>query len=85
MNKNTVNPCILCGKERVVKKSFVTKEGGFTLTHTTTSCPDKKCQDKVDILLAKEKAKRQYIRSESEKREKTRQHRIQLSRSKNKN
>jgi len=82
MNTNPTNLCIICGKQRVDVKTHTEKVGSSSVTYISSACPDENCQRKVDKMLAKEKAKRQFIKSESEKREKTRLHRIQASRSK---
>lgn len=51
-NKTNSNPCIRCGKERVVVKTWKEKmetyAGTSLLTHTETGCPDKACQKIVE-------------------------------------
>ena len=48
INKTTTNPCIRCGKERVILKTWKEKmetyAGVSILVHTETGCPDKSCQ-----------------------------------------
>lgn len=80
MNKTSTNPCIICGKERVVIKTSKEKVGNSSVTSILTACPDKDCQKKVDVVLAKEKAHRDDIQSEFKKREKIRMKKILLSR-----
>jgi hypothetical protein len=70
MNKIIVNnPCIICGKERVVIKTFKEKVGNSVIINSVTACPDKECQKKVEVMLTKEKAHRDEIQSEFRKRE----------------
>lgn len=63
MNKIT-NPCILCGKQRVVVKEYKVVVEKTTLTHIETVCPDPECQKKLEKQLEQEKLKRQSMYSE---------------------
>ena len=72
MGVKIVNPCILCGKERIVTETHVEKVELSNVTYVTTTCPDPECQKKVDDMLSKEKAKRQDVRVQFEKREQER-------------
>ena len=54
MNKIS-NPCSRCGKQRVVvevKKELI---NGSMITTTTTTCPDKHCQELLDRQMEREK------------------------------
>jgi hypothetical protein len=82
MNKDVLNPCILCGKQRIEVKTYKEKVGEFFVTRTLTVCPDENCQKKVESMLAKEKQKRQVVKEESDKREVERKQRAQISRKK---
>lgn len=82
MEKVIKNPCITCGKERIVIKVFKEKIGNAVITNTITACSDPKCQKGVDNLLAKEKARRDEIQTAFRKREKLRAKKILLSRTK---
>lgn len=75
-----LNPCIRCGRERVVVKTSKEKVGNSTITSFQTACPDKECQKIVDTILAKEKAHRDEIQSEFKKREAKRLKKVQLTR-----
>jgi hypothetical protein len=71
--KKISNPCIRCGKERIVSKTYKTKtENGSVLICTETVCPDPECQKKVDSMLSKERKKRKIQKKESEERERLR-------------
>ena len=61
------NPCVLCGAERVVLRTWVeeSEQGGriSRLTHTLMVCPDAVCQAKVDKeLQRKEDARAERTR-----------------------
>jgi hypothetical protein len=49
------NVCILCGKDRVLLKTWketsTTAQGSSELTYTLFACPDPDCQKKVDASL----------------------------------
>ncbi len=62
MFKVTVdNPCIRCGKERIVISARKVREGSSLVIITQTSCPDSECQIKVDSMLEKERLKREEL------------------------
>ncbi|MBI4991140.1 hypothetical protein HZB96_03540 [Candidatus Gottesmanbacteria bacterium] len=63
MSKNS--PCIRCGKERIVAKSWTEYIGASLVTYTTTVCPDPECQKIVDDQLKKRKDKLETIQRES--------------------
>jgi hypothetical protein len=50
------NPCIRCGKERIVVKIKKKYINNSLITTTTTTCPDPECQKKLDADLAKKRA-----------------------------
>lgn len=53
---------------RVVEKSWTEMLGNSKITHTTTVCPDAKCQKIVEEQLNKKKAHLASIQEESQKR-----------------
>jgi len=48
MNSTYSNPCIRCGKQRVVGKIWKEKVGYSVVTTTESACPDIECQKIVD-------------------------------------
>lgn len=56
------NPCVRCGKERIVGKTWVEEnETGFgtsRIKHTLLVCPDAECQKKLDEELTLQQEKR---------------------------
>jgi hypothetical protein len=69
---NNSNPCIRCGKERLVSKTW--KEeitnffGSSFVTHTETVCPDKECQKIVEAKFQQEKERKEALLVEKQKR-----------------
>ena len=61
-SKIATNPCVRCGQERIVGKTWVEKienTGGISkLTHTLMVCPDPACQAKLEKELNKQKEAR---------------------------
>lgn len=55
MNNIYSNPCIRCGKERIIVKIWKEKIGYSVVTTTETACPDKECQKMVDKTNKKQK------------------------------
>ena len=55
------NPCIRCGKERKVVKTWKENSGTSLITCTTMTCPDPSCQAIVDRRLAVQKNKREEM------------------------
>ena len=55
------NPCIRCGKERVVTSVLKEYINGSLVTTTQTSCPDPLCQKKLDEMLEREKVDREKL------------------------
>ena len=56
-----LNPCIRCGKERIVLKTWTENLGHSMLTRTDTGCPDKDCQKAVDDDLTEKRLKKEAI------------------------
>lgn len=48
MLKPTINPCIRCGQERIMTKTWKEQVGLARITYTTSICPDPQCQKIVD-------------------------------------
>ena len=55
------NPCIRCGKDRVVSKTWTQQIGNTVLTRTDTVCPDKSCQKAVDLDMEEKRLKKEAI------------------------
>ena len=51
--------CTVCGKERVVAKTYKEKVGSTYVFYREMICSDPECQKKVEKILAKELEKRQ--------------------------
>ena len=67
------NPCIQCGRERVVSKTWTETITSFSgtlqdIVHVTAVCPDALCQEKLNTEFAKQKEKRVKIAAEKEER-----------------
>ena len=64
-NLQTQNPCIRCGKERIVSKTWTDKlELGIIgrmmiVTHSDSACPDTACQTIVDRQLTEKRRKKE--------------------------
>ena len=69
------NKCILCGKDRVVIKTYQKREGGSLVTYRETGCPNPECQKKVNTDLKNEAIKRTRIKEEQTRREEERKKR----------
>lgn len=57
----TNNPCIRCGKARIVSSIRQEYVGTSLITYTDTVCPDPECQEKVNEQLLKEREKREKL------------------------
>lgn len=57
------NPCIRCGRERIVVRTYVEQTGAFPVTHTITSCPDKACQAAVEKKFKEERERREALQN----------------------
>lgn len=64
MTNQTLNPCIRCGKPRIVVRTWKECIEGSILIHTSTACPDAACQKIVDKKFADEKEKREAVEKE---------------------
>lgn len=60
MHKPQGNPCIRCGQERIIVKTWVERTETSVLKHTMANCPDPECQKLVDKLNAEREEKRQF-------------------------
>lgn len=72
MGQKISNPCVRCGTERIVSKTW--KEhinahfGNSIVVHTETICPNSQCQKLVDKEITAQKDKRDKIKKEREER-----------------
>lgn len=48
MNKSFSNPCIRCGTERIITRTWNENIGESIIVNTETACPNVSCQEKVD-------------------------------------
>lgn len=69
---STQNPCIRCGTERIIKKTWKEKVtnyfGTSIVVHTETACPDKACQKILDERFAKERERLDIMQAAKEER-----------------
>lgn len=73
MNKKYTNPCIHCGRERIVSRTWEEEMVTFSgtrvqVSHTETVCPDADCQARVNTELNELKQKRGDIQKKKEQR-----------------
>lgn len=73
MYKKYTNPCIRCGKERIVVRMWTEVIPTFSGAHQEivrkdNVCPDPLCQEILNKEFAVQKRKRQKIAQEKEKR-----------------
>lgn len=54
------NPCVRCGQERILVKTWKEKIGISMVTYALTKCPDPKCQEIVDRNNTAREEKRLY-------------------------
>ncbi len=68
----TDNPCIRCGKQRIVlrewKEKITTLVGVSLVVHTQTVCPDQTCQKLVEEKQEAERLKQDEIKRQFEER-----------------
>lgn len=76
MKKSYSNPCIKCGKERIVVRTWTEKIYDSIITNTEMRCPNPACQKAVDIDNKKSEDKRKALKLKSESR--LRQRKISL-------
>lgn len=68
MKKISSNPCIRCGTERIIVKTWNEKAGNSIIVNTQTACPDSACQRKVNGDNKKMRDKTAAHKLESEQR-----------------
>lgn len=68
MNKPFSNPCVRCGKERIVLKTWKEKIWDSIIINTETICPDPECQKLVNKDNKKQRDKRTAMKLRSEQR-----------------
>jgi len=73
MKKTYSNPCIRCGKERIVVKTWKEKIGNSVVINTETACPDPECQKKVNSENKKQQDKYAAMKLRSEQRAQNRE------------
>lgn len=73
MSKKYSNPCIRCGKERIVARVWKEKMGNSVIINTETKCPDPECQKIVDSDNKRVKDKHLAMKLKSEQRAQQRQ------------
>lgn len=61
--QNYSNPCIRCGKDRIVSKTWTEQVGLSLMTRTDTVCPDKDCQKIINHDLEEKRQKAEAIRN----------------------
>jgi len=64
----TNSVCPICGKDRIVSKTYKERIGNSVVQTTLTICPDPKCQAKLNVQLEKEKVIRDGMRLAAERR-----------------
>lgn len=62
------NPCIRCGKERKIVKTWKEKLGNSIIINTESICPDPECQKKVDSENKKYRERQAAMKLKSEQR-----------------
>lgn len=68
MNKTYSNPCIRCGTERVISRTWKEKIGNSVVINIEKVCPDIKCQNKVNQDNKKQRDKSAAMKQRSEQR-----------------
>lgn len=68
MKKTYSNPCVRCGKERVISKTWKEKLYDSVIINTQTVCPDSDCQKKVNLENKKQQDKYTALKLRSEQR-----------------
>ena len=62
------NPCIRCGKERILSRVYEEEIGNSSVTTTLMVCPDAECQKKVELENKKREEKNAEFKIRSEQR-----------------
>lgn len=68
MNKPIENPCVRCGQERRVVRTWKEKMGNSVIINVETACPNKACQKIVETENKKQHDKYMMLRLRSEQR-----------------
>ena len=68
ITKKAGSSCPVCGKDRIIVKESKERIGNSVVITTITTCPDEKCQARLDVRLAKEKLVRDGMKLAAEKR-----------------
>lgn len=58
------NPCIRCGKQRTISRTYQEKINNSIVTYTDTVCPDPECQKALELQFKNEKLQRDKIASQ---------------------
>lgn len=61
----STNPCIRCGKDRIVAKEWKEKIGNSVVICTSNVCPDPECQKIVESQLKSKKDRFDAIQANS--------------------
>ena len=67
------NPCIRCGKQRVVSRTYTEVHDNSQVTYTDMVCPDPECQKLLEEQFKNEKLKREKMLSEKMRQDLARQ------------
>lgn len=59
------NPCVICGKQRIIVSQIEEMIGTSKVVSVEMACPDPECQKKLDRQLASEKLKRESAKLNS--------------------
>lgn len=68
MKKIAHNPCIRCGKERKIIRTWKEKVYDSIIINTESACPDPECQRKVDSENQKQHEKNDALKLRSARR-----------------
>lgn len=68
MNTKFKNPCVRCGKERIVLRTWKEKVWDSVIINTETICPDPECQKLVNRDNKKQRDKHAAMKLRSEQR-----------------
>ncbi|MBI1862719.1 hypothetical protein HYS00_01220 [Candidatus Microgenomates bacterium] len=68
MNQTYSNPCIRCGRERIVSKTSKERVGNSVIVTTLTVCPDPACQKEVERENRRMRDKKLAMKRKSEER-----------------
>lgn len=68
ISKAFKNPCIRCGTERIVLKTWKEKIGSSVIVNKEMICPNPECQKKVNADNKKQDDRREEMKLRSEQR-----------------